>query len=183
MDETGFQMGVTSTAKVVCGFETKQSHAKALQPGNREWVTLIIAINTSGWALPAQIIFAATKHQSLWYHELPEDYTISVSKNGWTTDEIGIEWLQKVFNPYTVSRTAGAYRLLILDGHGSHATVGFDRFCMEKKIIPLYMPPHSSHLLQPLDVSCFAPLKHLYGQRVLGDIRRSDTRRLVNTGD
>ena len=65
MDETGFQMGVTSTAKVVCGFETKQSHAKALQPGNREWVTSIVAINASGWALPAQIIFAASKHQSL----------------------------------------------------------------------------------------------------------------------
>ena len=28
------------------------------------------------------------------------------------------------------------------------------------------MPPHSSHLLQPRDVSCFSPLKHLYGQRV-----------------
>ena len=36
IDETGFQMGVTSTAKVVCRFETKQSHAKALQPSNRE---------------------------------------------------------------------------------------------------------------------------------------------------
>ena len=56
-----------------------------------EWVTSIVAINASGWALPAQIIFAATKHQSLWYHELPEDYTISVSKNGWTTDELGVE--------------------------------------------------------------------------------------------
>ena len=63
-------------------------------------------------------------------------------------------------------QTAGTYRLLILDGHGSHATAEFDRFCMEKKIIPLYMPPHSSHLLQPLDVSCFSPLKHLYSQRV-----------------
>ena len=28
------------------------------------------------------------------------------------------------------------------------------------------MPPHSSHILQPLDVSCFSPLKHLYGQRI-----------------
>ena len=48
MDETGFQMGVTSTAKVVCGFEIKSSHAKALQPGNREWVISIIAINALG---------------------------------------------------------------------------------------------------------------------------------------
>ena len=166
MDETGFQMGVASTSKVICGSETKQSHAKALQPGNREWVTAIIAVNATGWSLPPQIIFAAANHQSLWYYDIPENYVLSVSNNGWTTDDLGIKWLQKVFEPNTALRTAGTYRLLILDGHGSHATAEFDRFCMEKKIIPLYMPPHSSHLLQPLDVSCFSPLKHLYGQRV-----------------
>ena len=91
MDETGFQMGVTSTAKVVCGLETKQSHAKALQPGNREWVTAIIAINATGWSLPPQIIFAAANHQSLWYYDIPENYVLSVSNNGWTTDDLGIE--------------------------------------------------------------------------------------------
>ena len=172
MDETGFQMGVTSTAKVVGGFETKENYAKAPQPGNREWVTAIISINASGWVLPPQIIFAAADHQSLWYDDLPENYVVSVSKNGWTTDQLGIEWLQKIFEPYTAPRTIGGYRLLILDGHGSHATAEFDRFCMEKKIIPLYMPPHSSHLLQPLDVSCFSPLKHLYGQRLQEKIQK-----------
>lgn len=58
-------MGMTSTAKVACGFETKQSQVKSLQPGNRERVTAIVAVNATGWALPAQIIFAATKRQSL----------------------------------------------------------------------------------------------------------------------
>ncbi|KKA16390.1 hypothetical protein T310_10021, partial [Rasamsonia emersonii CBS 393.64] len=58
------------------------------------------------------------------------------------------------------------YRLLILDGHSSLATAGFDKFCVEKNIIPLYMLSHSSHLLQLLDVSCFLPLKHLYGQKI-----------------
>ena len=43
---------------------------------------------------------------------------------------------------------------------------------MEKNIIPLYMPPYSSHLLQPLDVSCFSPLKHLYNQRVQEEIQK-----------
>jgi hypothetical protein len=28
------------------------------------------------------------------------------------------------------------------------------------------MPPHSSHLLQLLDVSCFAVLKRLYGRQI-----------------
>jgi hypothetical protein len=37
---------------------------------------------------------------------------------------------------------------------------------MEKKIITLCMPLHSSHLLQPLNVACFLPLKRLYGDKI-----------------
>jgi hypothetical protein len=28
------------------------------------------------------------------------------------------------------------------------------------------MPPHSSHLLQPLDVGCFSPLKQVYSDKI-----------------
>ena len=52
-----------------------------------------------------------------------------------------------MFKPYTALWTTREYKLLILDGHGSHATAGFDRFCIEKKIIPLYISSHSSYLL------------------------------------
>ena len=159
MDESGFQMGVASTAKVICGSETRDSHAKSIQPGNCEWITIIIAINTSGSALPPQIILAGKKHQSQWYSAIPKEYRISMSDNDWTNDNLGFEWLQGMFEKHTASQTAGRYRLLILDGHSSHATANFDHFCMERRIIPLYMPPHSSHLLQPLDISCFGPLK------------------------
>ena len=89
-----------------------------------------------------------------------------MSNNGWTNDNLGVEWLQEMFEKHPASQTAGRYRLLILDGHSSHATASFDHFCTERRIIPLYMPPHSLHLLQPLDISCFAPLKHYYGQKV-----------------
>jgi hypothetical protein len=34
------------------------------------------------------------------------------------------------------------------------------------------MPPHSSHLLQPLDVGCFGPLKKAYGRQIDQLIRR-----------
>ncbi|KAL3713144.1 hypothetical protein TMatcc_001847 [Talaromyces marneffei ATCC 18224] len=68
--------------------------------------------------------------------------------------------------PYINGRSIGSYRMLILDGHGSHLTAEFDRTCTENNIIPICMPPHSSHLLQPLDVGCFAVLKRHYGQQV-----------------
>ena len=28
------------------------------------------------------------------------------------------------------------------------------------------MPPHSSHILQPLNISCFSPLKVAYGKQI-----------------
>jgi hypothetical protein len=82
-----------------------------------------------------------------------------------TSQKLGVEWV-KQFNRHTASRTRGVYRLLILDGHSSHATPEFDRFCTENKIITLCMPAHTSHLLQPLDVSCFSPLKRAYSHEI-----------------
>lgn len=97
MDEAGFQMGVISTAKVICGSETRESKAKELQPGNREWATSIICVNSTGWALPPQIILAGKKHQPQWYSSIPQGYRVSLSENGQITNELCYEWLQELF--------------------------------------------------------------------------------------
>ena len=62
----------------------------------------------------------------------------------------------------------GGYLLLIIDGHESHCSIEFQDLCKEKNIILLCMPPHSSYLLQPLNVACFSPLKRKYGDAVSG---------------
>jgi hypothetical protein len=160
-------MGVIATARVVTGSERRAGRPVTLQPGNREWVTVIECICARGWSLPPMVIFQGKLHQSTWYSEqLPPNWTIGVSDNGWTNDSLGLSWLIEVFEKHTKHRTTGKYRLLILDGHGSHNTPEFDLFCSEHSIITLCMPPHSSHLLQPLDVACFAAVKRVYGQQV-----------------
>jgi hypothetical protein len=171
-DETGFQMGAISIGVVVTGSE-RRNRPKAIQPGNREWVTVIQGINAQVWAIPPFVIFAGKYHLSAWYEgdDIPQDWVISLSENGWTTNELGIEWLRH-FERHTKDRTVGSHRLLILDGHESHDSLEFRQICEENKIITLCMPPHSSHLLQPLDVGCFAPLKKAYGQQV-EDLMRS----------
>ena len=52
--------------------------------------------------------------------------------------------------------------MLIIDGHESHDTLKFQLYCKEKRNVTICMPPHSSHLLQPPDIGCFAPLKKVY---------------------
>jgi hypothetical protein len=39
-NETGFQMGVIAAAKVITGSE-RAGHPVCIQPGNREWVSVI----------------------------------------------------------------------------------------------------------------------------------------------
>lgn len=167
-DEIGYQMGVIATAKVITGTD-RAGRPRTTQPGNREWITAIESVRANGSLLPPLIIFDAVMHQAAWYNLIPPTWAIATSEKGWTTDEIGLYWLKEIFNKY--AKATGRYRLLILDGHGSHVTPEFDRFCSENSIIVLCMPAHSSHLLQPLDVGCFSVLKRSYGEAVAQLIR------------
>jgi hypothetical protein len=173
-DETGFAMGIAHSGASKAVVVDTVGRATVIQPGDRRWTTVIECINASGWALPPLIILEGKVHLEAWYRDnsqLPGNWAIHVSDNGWTTDEIGLKWIQH-FDKYTKSQTIGVYRLLILDGHGSHSTPEFDQYCTDNQIITLCMPPHSSHLLQPLDVACFSPLKAAYSRLISNLVRQ-----------
>jgi hypothetical protein len=168
-------MGIISSGIVITSSE-RHGRPKSVQPGNREWVTVIQTINAEGRAIDPFIVVAGQYHLANWYREsnLPATWAIATTENGWTDNETGLDWL-KHFNQRTADRSVGAYRLLILDGHESHHSADFQIYCKENNIITLCMPPHSSHLLQPLDVGCFGPLKKAYGRETEQLIRRSIT--------
>jgi len=170
-DETGFVMGHISS-EIVVTTSDRRGKPRAVQQGNREWATVIQAIGSYGGAIPPYIIVAGKTHLSSWYENspLPKDWVIAVTPNSWTTNERGVDWI-KHFDRHTKARTKGVYRLLILDGHESHHSIDFEAYCKENNIITLCMPAHSSHRLQPLDVSCFGPLKKLYGKEIEGLMR------------
>ncbi|KAM5528615.1 transposase [Fusarium oxysporum f. sp. phaseoli] len=174
-DETGSMMGVIEPGIVVTSSH-RQGRPKQVQPGNREWITVIEGISAEGQSIPPFIIGADKDHLANWYQEcdLPGDWVIALSENGWTNNKLGLEWL-KHFNRATAKRSVGSYRLLILDGHESHHSIEFEEYCKENKIITLCMPAHASHLLQPLDVGCFGPLKKAYGRQIEHLIRCSIT--------
>jgi hypothetical protein len=159
-------MGVIGSTKVVTGAE-RCACPELVQPSNREWFTVIQSICAAGYATPPFIIYKGRVHISAWYEEadVPRDWKVSVSENGWTDNALGLEWL-KHFDKYTKARQGGGYRLLVLDGNESYLNQGFKDYCLELKIFTRCMPLQSSHVLQPLDVVCFSPLKRKYSQRV-----------------
>lgn len=46
----------------------------------------------------------------------------TTSPLGWTNDDIGLAWLEQVFDRETKAKARTRYRLLIIDGHGSYLT-------------------------------------------------------------
>ena len=53
-----------------------------------------------------------------------------------------------------------------MDGHGLHHTYEFLKYCKNHKIKVLGMSSHTIHLLQPLNVGVFQPLKHWHLEAV-----------------
>jgi DDE superfamily endonuclease len=182
MDEKGFMIGVLQASKRYFNRdEAKTSRLKgAGQDGNREFITIIASICQDGQALPPAIIYAAApnNHQDSWYEELDTAEPIAhfiTSSNGWTNDDIGYEWLTNVFDRHTKKKASHGrdYRLLFLDGHSSHINMRFIEFCDQNKILLMAYPPHSTHRLQPLDVSLFNPLANFYSQNLDNWLLRS----------
>ena len=164
MDETGVALGVCTNSQVVASSSKKKAYIKS--PENREWVSIIETISAVGVKLQCLVIFKGKHLQSTW---LPAqgtpDWLYTTSENGWTSNLIGYEWLRRIFIPNTSPSSSG-YRLLVLDGHGSHIPIDFMWLCKVNKIHLLYLPPHASHLLQPLDLAPFSVLKSRYRNEI-----------------
>ena len=99
-------------------------------------------------------------------YEERDNSTFALSDTGWTNDNLGLQWLKEVFEPETWPSGRSHHRLLLIDGHSSHLTLEFLEFAMEHNIHLLCFPPHSTHVLQPLDVGIFGPLGTYYSNQV-----------------
>ncbi|XP_030753169.1 uncharacterized protein LOC115880173 [Sitophilus oryzae] len=84
------------------------------------------------------------------------------SKSGWITEDLFLEWL-KHFAQYVNISTVDPV-LVILDNHATHSSLKSYKSCRENGIVLVSLPPHTSHRLQPLDVTFFSSLKTAYSK-------------------
>lgn len=184
VDETGFVMGNSQSRRVIeiirhprdqSGrlfpadlVELQLPPGTRIQDGSREFATVICCICADGSFLNSAIIMKA-KHglQDSWFRDIagvPESILFGVSPNGWTDRSKCLAWLKHNFGPNSKSRTkAGArWQMLLFDGHSSHVNKEFLLQCLDYRVLPVCLPPHTTHFSQPLDVAVFSPLKKAY---------------------
>jgi len=86
----------------------------------------------------------------------------------WTNDELIYSWLTIVFDRNTRSKVRNSrdYRLLFIDEHDSHINIKFLDWCEQNKMLVTLYSSHSTHRLQPLNVSLFNSLANYYSQNL-----------------
>lgn len=89
----------------------------------------------------------------------PAGSLFSVSDSGWMEAANFKQWFEKMFVPAVKHLTASFPVVLIFDGHHSHISIELIDIARRSNVHLLCLPPHSTHLLQPLDVGVFGPVK------------------------
>lgn len=152
MDESGMPLDPKAT-KIITKKGTKNpSHVSS---GDKSQITVVGCVNAAGISIPPMLLFDRKKlSEDMWYGEVPGTYYGMDS--GWMNRELFEDWLVCHFLRY-----APPVRplLLLLDGHSSHYNPTAIQFAVKEKIILFALPPHTSHITQPLDRGCFGPLK------------------------
>jgi hypothetical protein len=192
MNEKSFLIGVLSHSKRVFSRELweKKEVTAALQDGSREWITLLAAICADGEVLPTGIIYASQNStlRDTWVAGIKagkHDVFVGSTSSGWSNNDVGLAWLEQVYDCCTKkkARYGRDWRLLIIDGHGSHLTMDFINYCDEHRILLAIMPPHSTHTLQPLDVVMFKLLSTAYSSALTTHLHKSQGLVPIKKGD
>jgi hypothetical protein len=146
MDEARIIEGIGDNGLVVGNIHKRFIQKK--HPGSKAWTSFIECISTTGRSLLPLVIFKGKSVQQQWFDITLDNYKswqFTATENGWTTDNIALEWLYKVFIPQTAPRDPSESRLLVLDSHGSHETTEFIWECFSYNIQLLFLLPHTSY--------------------------------------
>jgi hypothetical protein len=161
-DETGFNIGVGRDQWIITR-EPKRQITGGFNT-NREYATAIEAVSATGSTIAPVVILSAKLLLLRWF-EIVGDERIAVTETGYLNNVLALQWIQ-LFNKLTKDSVKGTHRMLLCDQFGSHLTYEFVKYCEDHNIILFFLPPHSSHLLQPLDVGVFSAYKHWHSEWV-----------------
>ncbi|XP_063964321.1 uncharacterized protein LOC135156302 [Lytechinus pictus] len=160
MYETGFNCE-HNPLRVISGVERTQAITSC-----RSATTIVIACGSAaGVSLPPYFILKGKRDVNTSVKEgcLPGS-KFEVSDSGWSNGSIFRNFISNRFLP-AVERDEEEYCLLLYDGHKSHITVPVIEEARKNRLILFLLPPHTSHLLQPLDVGCFGPMTCHYNRQ------------------
>lgn len=160
VDETGLTYVVRAN-KIVCQIGKKYIYKRTYaEKGQTQ--TVVGCACADGTFIPPFVIFKGIRwHDSLKNNCLPNSET-HVSPKGWITSELFIKWFRFFIKSVPDLRPL----VLLMDSHSSHVGPEVINMAKENQVYLMTFPAHTSHLLQPLDVGVYKPLKSHWSKQI-----------------
>lgn len=185
LDETAFYLTPKSD-KVLTSKGSKSVHFRC-RNDEKECVTTLVIGSASGLVPPPMIMHTQKRIPFSIVKNTPSSWGLGRSDSGWMTGETFYEFIANVFYTWLLEKSIPFPVLLYVDGYRSHLTLNVSEFCSEHNIILVALYPNATHILQPLDVAVFRPLKlqwkrAVYDWRALNNeakVRKEDFARIL----
>ena len=125
-----------------------------------ETSTVLAFVNAIGHVCPPVIIHKGQRVQRNWAEGMPSFMKLAATSKGYITKskfhEYGIRFVKYLADISHLDQN----HLLIIDSHKSHIyNLAFFDELRDNNIHVMAIPPHTSHVLQPLDSTPFAQFK------------------------
>ena len=154
-DQSGFEFDAIN--KIVAAAKDARQVPR-ISKGQQENVTVLACASAAGNSIPPMFIFKSQSGRvpNGVQEGAPTGTLFMAQKSRWIEKDLYLKWFREVF---LRSVPAECPILLLVDGHKVHATMDVIAEAVANKILVFCLSAHASHLLQPLDLSLFGPLK------------------------
>lgn len=127
-------------------------------------VTTVLIINAAGNSMPPAMVFPRVHFKTHMINGAPAGTLGLAHQSGWMTTSNFVHVMQHfiTFSGSSVNRKM----LLICDNHESHLSIAAIELARANGVIILTVPPHCTHMMQPLDVGVMKPFKTFYNAAV-----------------
>ena len=156
LDETGFDPVNNQDLEVIC-LKTRRGATYSITSSDRTHCSAAVCITAAGARFATMYALKGARRLYRNLPNCPEGTAYVMTEKGYFGDEAFDKYIK-----FLVAQIPkdGKWRLLILDGYGSHTMVpSVLDYLVANQIHAICMPSHSSEFLQPLDISCFSPTK------------------------
>ncbi|XP_063242135.1 uncharacterized protein LOC134542111 [Bacillus rossius redtenbacheri] len=132
-------------------------YPERIRNATKACTTLMLCGNAAGQLIPVYVVYKAEHIYSTWQEGGPPGTRYNRSKSGWMDSTLFHDWFEFLLLPH-LKKQPGK-KLILGDNLSSHFNVDVLRLCEQHHISFVALPPNSTHLLQPLDVAFFRPMK------------------------
>jgi len=176
IDETGIT-SVQTPGKIIARRGSKQV-GRVVSAEKGCTTTVVCGMNAAGVYVPPMFLFKRKNMNNLLMKHCPAGAVGVPSPSGWMDSALFITYLKHFITCVKPSRSNPV--LVILDGHQSHKSIDAVELARENYITLVTIPPHTSHRLQPLDLTFFGPVKKAYNREVDKWMTRYPGRRVTD---